>query len=159
MFLAKSSFLARAAATTTTKTTYNSTLSILYHTNKTCPTTIIHPFSTNCPPKMSTPPNQDSPSEPQSQSEQQSTPLALPPTSSSSESKQPTQIPVDGQAIKLDHLGPLVVNKDGTLSRISNWAQMTEGERKNTLRILGKRNQIRLEGLRGEEGGEGEEGK
>lgn len=54
--------------------------------------------------------------------------------------------------VKLDHLGPLVVNKDGTLSRIENWAAMAEIERQNTLRVLGKRNQARLEALRGEEG-------
>ncbi|KAH9828130.1 Protein vip1 [Teratosphaeria destructans] len=57
----------------------------------------------------------------------------------------------------LDHLGPLVVNRDGTLSRIANWEQMTEGERRNTLRVLGKRNQLRREGLverLGEGGGE-----
>ncbi|KAI5357588.1 hypothetical protein Slin15195_G039480 [Septoria linicola] len=53
--------------------------------------------------------------------------------------------------VKLDHLGPLVVNKDGSLSRISNWEQMTEQERKSTLRILGKRNQLRTEKLKKEE--------
>lgn len=47
-------------------------------------------------------------------------------------------------------MGPLVVNKDGTLSRISNWDKMAEIERQNTLRILGKRNQLRLDGLRAE---------
>jgi predicted Fe-S protein YdhL (DUF1289 family) len=50
--------------------------------------------------------------------------------------------------VKLDHLGPMVVNRDGTLSRIANWEHMTEIERRNTLRILGKRNQLRLDGLR-----------
>jgi hypothetical protein len=45
-----------------------------------------------------------------------------------------------------------VVNKDGTLSRIENWAAMAEIERQNTLRVLGKRNQARLEALRGKEG-------
>lgn len=49
--------------------------------------------------------------------------------------------------MKLDHLGPLVVNQDGTLSRIANWSEMTEGERDNTLRVLGKRNQARLRAL------------
>lgn len=53
-----------------------------------------------------------------------------------------------GNAVKLDHLGPMVVNRDGTLSRIGNWEQMTEIERRNTLRILGKRNQLRLESLK-----------
>ena len=55
----------------------------------------------------------------------------------------------DGKAeAKLEHLGPLVVNEDGTLSRIANWTQMSEIERNNTLRVLGKRNQLRLARLR-----------
>jgi hypothetical protein len=54
-------------------------------------------------------------------------------------------------AVKLDHLGPMVVNVDGTLSQIENWQQMTEGEQQNTLRIIGKRNQKRLEALKAKE--------
>ncbi|CDM28028.1 hypothetical protein DTO013E5_4039 [Penicillium roqueforti] len=63
-----------------------------------------------------------------------------------------------GTAVKLDHLGPMVVNVDGTLSQIGNWQQMTEIEKSNTLRVLGKRNQKRLEALRAKEaeGGSGE---
>jgi len=57
-----------------------------------------------------------------------------------------------GTTVKLDHLGPLVVNQDGTMSRIANWAEMAEIEKKNTLRILGKRNQLRLEALRRKDG-------
>jgi hypothetical protein len=34
------------------------------------------------------------------------------------------------------------------MSRISNWDQMTQIEKKNTLRVLGKRNKQRLEALR-----------
>lgn len=59
-----------------------------------------------------------------------------------------------GNAVKLDHLGPMVVNRDGTLSRIANWENMAEIERKNTLRILGKRNQLRLESLKAAEDAE-----
>lgn len=54
-------------------------------------------------------------------------------------------------SIKMDHLGPLVVNVDGSLSRISNWDKMAEIERKNTLRIIGKRNQQRLAALEAKE--------
>ncbi|KAF8300419.1 hypothetical protein DL93DRAFT_2090986 [Clavulina sp. PMI_390] len=50
-----------------------------------------------------------------------------------------------GDAIKFDSLGPLVVNSDGTLSRIANWHEMTERERATTVRLLVKRNKIRLE--------------
>jgi hypothetical protein len=56
-----------------------------------------------------------------------------------------------GNTVKLDHMGPLVVNKDGTLSRITNWTQMSDIERQNTLRILGKRNQLRREALQEKE--------
>ncbi|KAJ5608387.1 hypothetical protein N7537_005006 [Penicillium hordei] len=61
-----------------------------------------------------------------------------------------------GTEVKLDHLGPMVVNVDGTLSQIGNWQQMTEIEKNNTLRVLGKRNQKRLEALRAKEKAEGE---
>lgn len=54
-------------------------------------------------------------------------------------------------SVKLDHLGPMVVNVDGTLSRISNWEKMADIERKNTLRIIGKRNQERLDVLKAKE--------
>ena len=30
-------------------------------------------------------------------------------------------VTVDGNPVKLDRLGPIVVNKDGSLSRITNW--------------------------------------
>ena len=56
-----------------------------------------------------------------------------------------------GQSVKLDHLGPMVVNRDGTLSRVANWEQMADIERQNTLRILGKRNQLRMAALRAED--------
>ncbi|POR37384.1 Uncharacterized protein TPAR_02419 [Tolypocladium paradoxum] len=62
----------------------------------------------------------------------------------------------DGTTVKLGALGPLVVNKDGTMSRISNWAEMTDIERKATLRILGQRNQLRLAALRQSQGGSDE---
>ncbi|KAJ4984064.1 prenylcysteine oxidase [Stagonosporopsis vannaccii] len=61
------------------------------------------------------------------------------------------QLEVGGEAVTLDHLGPMVVNKDGSLSRIANWKAMSEKERQNTLRVLGKRNQLRLGDLRGEQ--------
>ncbi|OAQ73074.1 hypothetical protein VFPPC_00878 [Pochonia chlamydosporia 170] len=53
-----------------------------------------------------------------------------------------------GTTIKLDHLGPLVVNVDGTMSRITNWSQMADIEKENTLRILGRRNKQRLEAVK-----------
>lgn len=63
-------------------------------------------------------------------------------------------------SVKLDHLGPMVVNVDGTLSRIANWDKMVESERENTVRVIGMRNQARLRALREKEGkNEGKEGK
>jgi len=53
-----------------------------------------------------------------------------------------------GEGVALDHLGPMVVNKDGTISRITNWDKMAEIEKKNTLRILQKRNKQRLDALK-----------
>lgn len=72
-------------------------------------------------------------------------PKALPPPT---EGGNVRTLEVDGKPISLDHMGPMVVHKDGTLSRISNWGEMTEIERQNTLRILVKRNQVRLGALR-----------
>ncbi|KAK7724117.1 hypothetical protein SLS64_000451 [Diaporthe eres] len=72
-------------------------------------------------------------------------PKALPPPT---EGGGVRTLEVDGKPISLDHMGPMVVHKDGTLSRINNWGEMTEIERQNTLRILVKRNQVRLGALR-----------
>lgn len=53
-----------------------------------------------------------------------------------------------GESVKLDAMGPLVVNTDGTMGRIGNWAGMTEHERAQTLRLLGKRNKERMDVLK-----------
>ncbi|KAF4217908.1 hypothetical protein CNMCM8980_008226 [Aspergillus fumigatiaffinis] len=97
--------------------------------------------------------------EEQGQDQDQNNPILALPEAPSADS-QATQIDVSGggSTVKLDALGPLVVNQDGTLSRIANWEQMTEIERRNTLRVLGKRNKLRLETLKAAEG-EKEEGK
>merc|ERR1711939_457971 len=51
-----------------------------------------------------------------------------------------------GEAASLyDRMGPTVVNSDGTLSRIANWAEMTPPERERILRVLGSRNKLRLD--------------
>ena len=49
-----------------------------------------------------------------------------------------------GEAVVLDQLGPVVVNTDGTLSRITNWPTMTDGEKENAKRLIAKRNIKRL---------------
>jgi hypothetical protein len=64
-------------------------------------------------------------------------PLALPAAPSNT-----TQLDMSNGSttVSLDHLGPMVVNVDGTMSRISNWDKMAEIEKTATLRIIGKRN-------------------
>jgi FKBP-type peptidyl-prolyl cis-trans isomerase len=51
---------------------------------------------------------------------------------------------VGGAAVRIDALGPMVVNKDGTFARITNWATMTEAEQARTARVIAKRNAQRL---------------
>ena len=59
------------------------------------------------------------------------------------------KVQVDGGSISLeDEMGPLVVGADGSLARIANWGEMDVEERARTVRVLGKRNKLRLEKLR-----------
>ena len=50
-----------------------------------------------------------------------------------------------GKAVVLDQFGPVVVNSDGTLSRITNWQAMTEDEKSTAKRLIAKRNVRRLQ--------------
>lgn len=58
------------------------------------------------------------------------------------------QVQVGGSSTSLDELGPVVVNKDGTLAQIANWGQMTEDEQATTMRLIGAQNKRRLAALR-----------
>ncbi|BGP00462.1 hypothetical protein RTBOTA2_004750 [Rhodotorula toruloides] len=81
-------------------------------------------------------------------------PLALPAPSDG----ETARIEVNGQSYSLfDRLGPTVVNSDGTLSRITDWAERTPAERANILRVLGKRNQLRLAATKDRLEAEGDE--
>ncbi|KAJ7873054.1 hypothetical protein B0H14DRAFT_2720720 [Mycena olivaceomarginata] len=71
-------------------------------------------------------------------------PLLLTDSETASESDAPQQLQPGGPAVKLDDLGPLVVNSDGTLSRMFNWATLTAAEQANTIRVLAARNKICL---------------
>jgi predicted Fe-S protein YdhL (DUF1289 family) len=51
----------------------------------------------------------------------------------------------------------MVIGVDGTMSRISNWGEMTDAEKESTLKLIGRRNQSRLKALGREEGMEGGE--
>ncbi|KAI1184255.1 hypothetical protein F5B17DRAFT_412732 [Nemania serpens] len=89
--------------------------------------------SSPLPPTMAAPENNNSTSTTQpSAPSHPATPLpALPAAGDPSSLSSPT-LEVGGSALRLDHLGPLVVNADGTLSRIANWEKMAEIERENT---------------------------
>jgi len=102
--------------------------------------------SANTQPQKEQPPQQTQDQEQPQEQQQQQPYLALPESGSSSGTNQ-LDLSQPGSTVTLDHLGPMVVNTDGTLSRIANWEGMTEIERKTTLRVLGKRNKQRLEAL------------
>ncbi|KAI0325952.1 hypothetical protein GY45DRAFT_1259895 [Cubamyces sp. BRFM 1775] len=76
---------------------------------------------------------------PESNEVKTTAPLALPPPPSEEEAE---KITINGsQTFRFDKLGPVVVNSDGTLSRIANWENMTPIEKERTLRVLVARNQ------------------
>ncbi|RYP05618.1 hypothetical protein DL764_003679 [Monosporascus ibericus] len=108
------------------------------------------------------PTSQQHQEERQQQQQQQNNsggPLPLPEPSKAGDDGMPTQqLALGGTGVKLDHLGPLVVNEDGTLSRIANWGKMADIERENTLRILGRRNKARLAALRARQKDEAADG-
>mmetsp|Transcript_8019 Transcript_8019/g.11021 ORF Transcript_8019/g.11021 Transcript_8019/m.11021 type:complete len:110 (-) Transcript_8019:361-690(-) len=52
-----------------------------------------------------------------------------------------------GENVKFDELGPVVINSNGTISRIANWDRMTEIEKETTYRVLVKRNNLRRKRL------------
>eukprot|EP00320_Phaeocystis_rex_P021824 CAMPEP_0119073964 /NCGR_PEP_ID=MMETSP1178-20130426/70450_1 /TAXON_ID=33656 /ORGANISM="unid sp, Strain CCMP2000" /LENGTH=128 /DNA_ID=CAMNT_0007056091 /DNA_START=46 /DNA_END=432 /DNA_ORIENTATION=+ len=54
---------------------------------------------------------------------------------------------VNGETITLDELGPVVLQKDGRLGRLSNWHDMTEAEQTTALQFVAKRNAKRRQAL------------
>ncbi|CAJ1351157.1 unnamed protein product [Effrenium voratum] len=60
------------------------------------------------------------------------------PEAAGSESDDVHTLVVDGNPVKVDKLGPLVINTDGSIARINNWHEMAEIEKQNTLRVLGR---------------------
>ncbi|KAF2197119.1 hypothetical protein GQ43DRAFT_444513 [Delitschia confertaspora ATCC 74209] len=106
-------------------------------------------MSTTNPPSTTTPSDISSSPSHSGQNPGSSQPLPLP--EPPKDTNAATLDVSSGQGVKLDHLGPMVVNRDGTLSRIANWTEMSDIERKNTLRILGKRNQLRINALKNDD--------
>ncbi|BEI83342.1 hypothetical protein CcaverHIS002_0312100 [Cutaneotrichosporon cavernicola] len=66
-------------------------------------------------------------------------------------------IDVDGTPVKLDKLGPMIINSDGTISRITTWTEMSEIERNRALRLMVKRNLVRLRKLDREHKNDGQD--
>ena len=52
--------------------------------------------------------------------------------------------PEEGYSVKLEDLGPVIVNTDGTLGRIPNWMDMPSDEKAKTIRLVSTRNKRRL---------------
>lgn len=74
--------------------------------------------------------------------------MGLPSPAPPPSSQQPQTLRVGGDAVRLDAMGPLVVNVDGSVGRVANWAEMTPAEREGTMRLLQRRNQERLRVLK-----------
>ncbi|OQR96114.1 hypothetical protein THRCLA_22023 [Thraustotheca clavata] len=72
--------------------------------------------------------------------------LALPSSTSTPDSA-PLNITANGAGIALDHLGPMVVQPDGTLMRIKDWDTKTDHEKEMIKRVITKRNKERLDAL------------
>jgi len=58
------------------------------------------------------------------------------------------KLEVGGEALKLDDLGPIIINTDGTTRRISNWSEMTKQEQESSWRMISARNKKRIEELK-----------
>jgi hypothetical protein len=53
----------------------------------------------------------------------------------------------ESDSLTLDALGPVILNSDGSVSRIPNWGQLTDAEREKTFRLISKRNAARRKQL------------
>jgi hypothetical protein len=56
-----------------------------------------------------------------------------------------------GDAMKLDHLGPMIVTSEGQLRRIANWDKMSKAEQDVAWRRISARNKERIAALRAED--------
>ena len=72
----------------------------------------------------------------------------LPAPSANSNTDDTYILKVDGPSVAMSELGPIIVNTDGTLRRIENWAQLTKAEQASTFRMVARRNKKRLEALK-----------
>ena len=59
----------------------------------------------------------------------------------------------DGEDVfKLQDLGPIIINSDGSMSRIPNWATMDDNEKATAQRLIAKRNERRKKELQESKG-------
>ncbi|OQR85981.1 hypothetical protein ACHHYP_11120 [Achlya hypogyna] len=72
--------------------------------------------------------------------------LALP-ASTATPGGAPINVTAGGNSVALDHLGPMVVQPDGSLMRITDWAEKTDHEKEMISRLITKRNKQRLDAL------------
>jgi len=79
--------------------------------------------------------------------------LSLPEPSTSAVTGEDVQQLRLGETVKLETMGPIIINSDGTTRKIENWEAMTEAEQKKTRERISKRNAERLEKLRKQQQG------
>ncbi len=60
---------------------------------------------------------------------------------------QPGKIIKIGETLKLSELGPMIINKDGSASRITNWDKMSQREQTTAWKLIGERNKKRITDL------------
>jgi len=70
--------------------------------------------------------------------------IPLLPAATTGESR---QIELGGEALKMDDLGPIIVNADGTTRRISNWETLSKQEKESSWRLIAARNKRRIKDL------------
>lgn len=56
-----------------------------------------------------------------------------------------------GEKISMDHLGPIIINTDGSLRRIDNWDKLSKEEQDRSFRLIAARNKKRIEILKQKE--------
>ena len=60
------------------------------------------------------------------------------------EKLQTHSLEVDGSAVPMTDMGPVIINKDGTTRRISNWKLLSKKEQERTWERIAKRNKERI---------------
>lgn len=76
--------------------------------------------------------------------------LGCPTFSSSAESSQQEsmQLEVNGESVGMEELGPIIINEDGTMRRITNWHLLNDREKASSWKVIKKRNAKRIETLK-----------